>query len=355
MCSKFNMLIFVYCSHTLRPPQKRKSTSKDGSNEKVTRIKTEDGSFVTVRVQEGVVDLTLDEEEMKEVDEVDSSVQASQSPEKNNKGDKSPSHGKTDEESSGVNDSEKDSSKTENNASTSEEKCKETSDSTAKSASCQQDNQSDKGSKEKGETSWTKDTAVDQNIEKDKLDMSDGLIKGQTGKEIIDKSKEESKGKEDDMVKESVKTERSSGHTDYTEMKEEDIKPDKQELDKKLNSTKVEDNNTTEEKKVFVHKAAQTVPTVVKFASPEEVDLLRLCPVEQKQALLEKSRELDDTKKELDDTQKTLKRLQDNIWQLLKIIVPDFDYGEPENIEKIILDFIRVNGDQIDKPSTSGN
>lgn len=315
MCTKCSLLTFVYCSHTLRPPQKRKSTSTDGSNEKVARIKTEDGIFVSLTVQEDEVDLTF------------------QSSEKANTADKSPSHGKT-----GASDSEKDSSKTENNASMSE-----TSDSTAESVPSPEDKLSDKnkGSKEE-ETSGTNDTALDQNRKKDKLDISD------------DESKEESKDKEDDKEKGSGKTEStcSSGSTDYKEIKE-DIKPDKKELDKKLNDTKVEDNDTNDEKKVFVHKAAQTVPTVVKFASPEEVDLLKLCPVEQKQALLEKSRELDDTKKELGDTQKTLKSLQGNIWQLLKIIVPDFDYGEPENIEKVILDFIRANGDQIDNSSSS--
>ena len=137
----------------------------------------------------------------------------------------------------------------------------------------------------------------------------------------------------------------------------------------------------TEKTVIKYNKGAQTVPTVVKFASPEEVDLLSLSPIEQKQMLLlkarevdekdreldEKERELDQTKKslalislppvkkdqmlqgmarELDETKKSLTSIQANIWHLLKIIIPDFDYGNPQDIEAVILEFIRANGGQ---------
>lgn len=125
-------------------------------------------------------------------------------------------------------------------------------------------------------------------------------------------------------------------------------------------TTEEKDNNTADKtdnkgdskseiklevKKEMVHTLSQTVPVVVKFASPEEIDLLNMGPLEQRNALLAKCRELDDTKQ-------NLVSLQKNIWQLLKIIVPDFDYGEPENIEKIIMDFIRVNNEE-EQPSSS--
>ena len=113
----------------------------------------------------------------------------------------------------------------------------------------------------------------------------------------------------------------------YTEM-DEDVKPIKEELDKQIHALKT----------VLAHRGSQTVPTVVKFASPDEVVLESLSQLEQKQMLLQKARELEENKR-------CLKSLQDNIWQLLKIIVPDFDYGNPDNIENIILDFIRVNGE----------
>ena len=143
--------------------------------------------------------------------------------------------------------------------------------------------------------------------------------------------------------KTSSETNPASG--ELTEMN--DVKPDKEELDKKLeiNQNKVE-TDKDEIKKEFVCKYSQTVPTIVKFASPEEVDLLKLSPVEQKETLLLKSRELDETKKSLTSLQDSMTSLQENILKLLKIIVPDFDYGEPGNIEKIILDFIRVNEEQ---------
>ncbi|XP_052243709.1 MORC family CW-type zinc finger protein 3-like isoform X8 [Dreissena polymorpha] len=115
---------------------------------------------------------------------------------------------------------------------------------------------------------------------------------------------------------------------EYTEI--QDVKPDTEILAACKNEVK------TEVKKAFADSCVQTVPTVVKFASPEEVDLLKLSAVEQTQALLEKARELDETKNNLTS-------LRNNICQLLKIIVSDFDYGEPENIEKVILEFIQAN------------
>ncbi|XP_045196926.2 MORC family CW-type zinc finger protein 3-like [Mercenaria mercenaria] len=371
-------------SHTLRPPHKRKSTSKDGSNEKVAKIKTEDGGFITVNAPDaGVVDLTLDEEEISTQMEVDSSV-LSDSPVKSDKANKTndkntakstPSKGgkdsaKENSDSSSVTDKTATKSKNDTPAKTS-----------AKSDSNPETDKTkskDKASKSQVEKTGDKETLNDNSESKpDEKATEKSDKEGDVG---------DKKDSENTEVKEKEK-EKQSGSTDYSEI-QEDVKPDKEELDKNLNDTKTEDkklddtkledkklddnkledkkltdpktedkkvNDNSEEKKVFVEKGAQTVPTVVKFASPEELDLLKLCPSEQRQVLLQKARELDETKKEFSETQKTLKSLQDNIWQLLKIIVPDFDYGNPENIEKIILDFIRVNGEQNDSPSTSGN
>ncbi|XP_060560274.1 MORC family CW-type zinc finger protein 3-like [Ruditapes philippinarum] len=62
-------------SHALRPPQKRKSTSKDESSAKVAKIKTEGGGFVTINLDDDrVVDLTLDEDDISNDMEVESSV-----------------------------------------------------------------------------------------------------------------------------------------------------------------------------------------------------------------------------------------------------------------------------------------
>ena len=86
-------------------------------------------------------------------------------------------------------------------------------------------------------------------------------------------------------------------------------------------------------------KLIQTVPTVVKYANTEEVELAGLSPLEHKDLLLS-------TRRELKETRDSLKSLQRNIHRLLQIIVSDFDYGSPDDIESIIIDFIRVNGEE---------
>ena len=136
--------------------------------------------------------------------------------------------------------------------------------------------------------------------------------------------------KGDSGKKEEIKVDNSKDNTIVAKAKAED-------------ETKAKDEKTV--KKEMVDRLAQTVPVVVKYASPEEVELFNLSSIEQRNVLLEKSRDLDDVKK-------NMLSLQKNICQLLKIIVPDFDYGEPEDIEQVILDFIKVN-DSEEEPTSS--
>ena len=114
-----------------------------------------------------------------------------------------------------------------------------------------------------------------------------------------------------------------------------DIKPDKALLDKKMKSAE----NT-------VNKGSQTVPVVMKLATLKESEILKLSQVEKNTMLVSKSRELEEAKNNLTS-------LQENIYRLLKIIVPDYDYGEPENVEKVILEFIRVNEEESQEASGS--
>ena len=58
-------------------------------------------------------------------------------------------------------------------------------------------------------------------------------------------------------------------------------------------------------------------------------------------------------KGELDEARGNLTSMQENIFRLLKIIVPDYDYGQPENVEKVILEFIRVNEEESQESSGS--
>ena len=125
-----------------------------------------------------------------------------------------------------------------------------------------------------------------------------------------------------------TKTNRNNSATDQV-----DIKPDKAALDKIIK----ESVNQT-------HRGSQTVPVVVKLASVEEAELLKLKPLEKNTMLLSKARELA-------EANENLKCLQENIYRLLKIIVPDYDYGEPEHVEKVILEFIRVNEEECQEQS----
>ena len=124
-----------------------------------------------------------------------------------------------------------------------------------------------------------------------------------------------------------TQTNRNNSATDQV-----DIKPDKSALDKIIK----ESVNQT-------HRGSQTVP-VVKLASVEEAELLKLKPLEKNIMLLSKARELA-------EANENLKSLQENIYRLLKIIVPDYDYGEPEHVEKVVLEFIRVNDEECQEQS----
>ena len=115
-----------------------------------------------------------------------------------------------------------------------------------------------------------------------------------------------------------------------------DIKPDKALLDKKIKEKEVATTN----------RGSQTVPVVMKLVSLEEAELLKLSAVEKNAMLLSNTRELEEAKGNLTS-------LQENIYRLLKIIVPDYDYGEPGNVEKVILEFIRVNEEESQEASGS--
>lgn len=269
-------------------------------------MKKEGGGFIFIKDDNMVVDLTLDEDDM------DTTASPEIEP--------LPDLTENDSEDKSV-----DSSKTGDSEST---ECN------TKSA---EDDSDDSGNKNKS---------------KDDIHENEKEVSVRNDADVSEKEDESSHNKTEAIEKENENGLDNEKDT-YTELTMKDVKPVKEELDKNISGGNVGCSNS-EDEKVFVPKGVQTVPTVIKFASPEEVDLLKLCPLEQKQMLLQKARELDETKKDLVDTKASLKSLQENISLLLKIIHEDFDYGDPENIEKVILDFIRVNGEQNGQPSTSG-
>ncbi|KAL3883238.1 hypothetical protein ACJMK2_029521 [Sinanodonta woodiana] len=92
----------------------------------------------------------------------------------------------------------------------------------------------------------------------------------------------------------------------------------------------------------FVHQTVQTVPVVIGLATQDDVDLLKLSPLEKSQHLVAQRKKVCELQKKLEDTNSRFKSLQVSICNLLKVIDPDFDCGQPDDIENVILDFIRV-------------
>ncbi|WAR07687.1 MORC3-like protein [Mya arenaria] len=284
-------------SSSTSKPVKRKSDDEDGSNERCTKIKTEDGGFITVPNaggDAGLIDLTMEEENLEET------------------GATTKTPGKT------------------------------------KLSAPHPKNGNKSVNKEMG-TAGDADTEDSSN----KLVESDKTLK-KTSETKTDKNFDKENKK--DSANETEGTPVEADGDGYMEMNDDDVKPDKEKLDKTVckdeeNVSKAKEEVDMKErnvevmvkkgevKKEFKSAHVQTVPVISKLASPEEVDLLSLSAVEQKQMLLVKARELSETKK-------SLTSLQSNIWKLLKIIVSDFDYGDPENIEQVIVDFIRVNGEE---------
>ncbi|KAK3594491.1 hypothetical protein CHS0354_030011 [Potamilus streckersoni] len=141
--------------------------------------------------------------------------------------------------------------------------------------------------------------------------------------------------------------------TSDREVEEEDVEEEKQASNLNTSQKDVKPNvkgldQAIKESKPVVelaHKTAQTVPVVIRLATRDEIDLEKLSPLEKRQHLVAKYREVCELQKKLEETNTRFKSLQGNICNLLKIIVPDFDYGQPDDIENVILDFIRVNGE----------
>ena len=156
---------------------------------------------------------------------------------------------------------------------------------------------------------------------------------------------EDSTGKENGEVRtESSKTEIKTFTSQSASVDDQlDIKPDKALLDKKMKEKDVPATN----------RGSQTVPVVMKLASLEETELLKLSAVEKNAMLLSKTRELEQAKGNLEETKRNLTNLQGNIFRLLKIIDPNCDYGEPENVEKFILQFIKFNEEKSQEASGS--
>ncbi|XP_052810942.1 MORC family CW-type zinc finger protein 3-like isoform X2 [Mya arenaria] len=278
-------------------PAKRKSDDEDGSNERCTKIKTEDGGFITVPNaggDAGLIDLKMEEEDLEETGAT------TKTPWKTKL---SAPHPKT---------------------------CNESANKKMGSAgnadSEDSSNKSDESDKTSKKTSGTK---TDKNVDKENKKYSD---------------------------KETEGTAVEAEGNGYLEINDDDVKPDKEKLDKTVYKDEKTDSKAKKEvdmkernvevtlknngvKKEFKSAHVQTVPVISNLASPEEVDSLSLCAVVQKQMLLVKERELSETKK-------SLTSLQSNIWKLLKIIASDLDYGDPENIEQIIVEFIRVSSEK---------
>ncbi|KAH3729541.1 hypothetical protein DPMN_055512 [Dreissena polymorpha] len=310
---------------------KRKSTSEDGSNTRVTRIKTEDGGYVPLPDPDDttIIDLTFDENEDRD------SPPETQPPETETESPQVPpdfpaspvqstSRSTTGKSTLGAPKPKSAMKSFPPGSRRNENKAMEVGDVINKSK--------DNASKDVQKTVCPDSCDVNAESETANTDVEGVTGDAITDSVITDKDNEHlsnAKTSEDDKLG------AENESNEYTEI--QDVKPDKEILIACKNEVK------TEVKKEFADNFVQTVPTVVKFASPEEVDLLKLSAVEQKQALLEKARELDTTKESLDETKNNLTSLRNNICKLLKIIVSDFDYGEPENIEKVILEFIQAN------------
>ncbi|KAK3594490.1 hypothetical protein CHS0354_030010 [Potamilus streckersoni] len=114
----------------------------------------------------------------------------------------------------------------------------------------------------------------------------------------------------------------------------QDVKPTMEELNRAifLQKPNVE----------LAHKTVQTVPVVIRSAAQDEVDLEKLSPLEKSHHLVAQRRKVCELQKKLEATNSRFKSLQGNICNLLKAIDPDFDCGQPDDIENVILDFIRV-------------
>ena len=179
------------------------------------------------------------------------------------------------------------------------------------------------------------DTLIDLTVEDEDNENSNDNNNAETGAvtEVNDNQNKTAENKQSSSTSETKQSDASQNNSTGEQL---DIKPDKTALDKKIK----------EAEKQITHKGSQTVPVVVKLATLEESQLLKLKPVEKNTMLLSKTRELA-------EASENLKSLQENIYRLLKIIVPDYDYGEPENVEKVILEFIRVNEEESQEASGS--
>lgn len=307
------------------------------------KIKTEDGGYVNVTMPENtVVDLTVDEEDILEIAIGDSSVL----PHEQTTGESELPNDTFAEENEMAQTAEEDRSKAvagvigEKLCSVTGDKSTNTKKDTVVNASRKEQIVSDK---RKGNDK--DDASMSARNEDDGDGYTDNQVENdfKPDRDKLDNSLSE-------MVENDVKNVSSNGKNDEKVVKDEDkmeIETDSGCSGAEVKNVEVDrkESDIDKVKKEMVNSLVQTVPVVVKFASPEEVELQKLSQIEQRNLLLEKSRELD-------DTNRSLKSLQQNIWKLLKITVSDFDYGEPENIEKVILDFIRVNGDQ-EEPSSS--
>ena len=299
-------------SHNFSGATKRKASNSDGAGGKML-IKTEDGETVEVMrlddEEEGdtLIDLTIDDDD-NEADETDNEA------------------GKTDNEAGQtIDDDDNEAGKTIDDDDNEAGKTIDHDDNEA--GKTIDDNTGETIDDDAGQTVDTDNGAVmdssepndnQNNSEKDKQESSASRTK---------QTSENSNTEATCEIKQ-TKTNRNNSATDQV-----DIKPDKSALDKIIKESV---NHT--------HRGSQTVPVVVKLASVEEAELLKLKPLEKNTMLLSKARELA-------EANENLKCLQENIYRLLKIIVPDYDYGEPEHVEKVILEFIRVNEEECQEQS----
>ena len=301
--------------HSLYYSSVLKRKAEDGEPDaKRMRIKTEDGELVAViqdpETGKEIIDLTsdpIDPEEERETTDTAGDGDGQHSSEKENTG----NDGSVTEDASSTGDKDK---------------------SGDKEHSGDGDNNNDK-------------TSTDVKPDKAELDKQ------------LERNGSEN-GDDDDHSDETDHTDTDSSTHDATALNSDstgtttttDVKPDVGELNRQMgqNSFKGKPGSKPETYEISARifsKSVQTVPVDVRPACNDAVKQSSLRPLEQRQQLIGKCGELAECKQ-------NLKSLQDDIYKLLRIIVPDVELGHSTDIQYIIGEMIRVNSEvPADPPS----
>ncbi|XP_041353978.1 MORC family CW-type zinc finger protein 3-like isoform X2 [Gigantopelta aegis] len=116
-----------------------------------------------------------------------------------------------------------------------------------------------------------------------------------------------------------------------------DVKPNIGELNRQMRQKNRRSEAYEISARIF-SKFVQTTPVDLRPACSDGIKQSSLKPIEQRQQLITKCGELADCKEKL-------KSLQDDIYKLLRIIVPDVELGDSTDIQYIIGEMIRVNSE----------